>query len=235
MYIEVWRGEDLPAHSVHTLCSDDGELFGMKKLLDVTDRRNRFRQQILMGVFGALVGSGAVTIASGSSPLYVGIIIIVLAVVLLGVTASIKQRWEIEYRGHTIRFENSAVTAERLFLDEGLVARGGVGTMMELRAPIRVGEGAGEVIVALVDARLRFFRLRLFVESEVLDSGHTATLVEPPPAPALPPGDAYAAAAEDLRPVVHSTVLGRMIVAKNVMEFTAALIAVVGAIAFWLF
>ena len=58
------------------------------------------------------------------------------------------------------------MTAERLFLDEGLVARGGIGSKMELRAPIRVGDGAGDEIVVLADARLTYFRVRIFVETD---------------------------------------------------------------------
>ncbi len=150
------------------------------------------------------------------------------AFALLALTASIRQRWEIDYKGHRIRFENSAVLAERMYLDEGLVARGGLGNKIEMRAPIRVGEGAGETIVALVDAGLLSFRLRLFVEqsepvpedADFADSGGRATLVTPPPRPGV--GAA--------RLVTDSAVLGSAAVAKQVIEFLAAVIGLIGGI-----
>lgn len=61
---------------------------------------------------------------------------------------------------HQIR--KQPITAQKLYLDGGPVARGGVGMKMELRAPIRAGEGVGRGIVALVDAGFREFRLRRF-------------------------------------------------------------------------
>ena len=54
--------------------------------------------------------------------------------VMLILVAGIKQRWETEYKGHRVRFENSPVTAEELYLDDGLVAREGLGFQMELRS-----------------------------------------------------------------------------------------------------
>ena len=99
---------------------------------------------------------------------------------------------------------------------------------MELRAPIRVGEGAGEEIVALVDAGFREFRLRIFVETEELDSTHTAVLATPAPAVAL--SQAYTAALEDLRPVTQSAMLGKILLAKYILEFIASLIGIIGAV-----
>ena len=206
----------------------------MRKLLDATDRRRRALQHFCLIASTALLVGGST--AGGALPVELQISVVVLGAFLFIFSASIKQRWEIEYRGHRIRFENSAVTAERLFLDEGLVARGGFGSKMELRAPIRVGDGAGEEIVALVDARFTFFRLRIFVESEDEASPHAARIVEPT-APLLT-GSSFAAATDDLQPVIESAVLGKIILAKHVLEFIAALIGVVGgltAVAVWLF
>lgn len=207
----------------------------MTKLLDTTDRKTRLLQLGLMAGCGLLAGFATVFLLTDALPTFVAVLVLAVSVSLLVVAAGIKQRWEIEYRGHRIRFENSPVTGERLYLDEGLVARGQVGMKVELRAPIRVGEGAGDTIVALADAGMREFRLRLFVETDALDAVHAAALVQPAPA-ARSPGS-YAEATEDLRPVTQSAVLGKMTLAKNALEFLASLIGVIGgltALATWL-
>ncbi len=167
---------------------------------------------ILVGLAITMLGDPAPEL-----PTAVPIAILGSSLVLLVVTAGIRQRWEIDYKGHRIRFENSPITAERLFLDEGLVARGGFGSRTELRAPIRVGDGAGEELVALVHAGVREFHLRLFVESAALDSTPAASVVSTTPPDASPP--TLAAAVEDLQPVTESAVLGKMTVAKHVLEF----------------
>ena len=197
----------------------------MKKLLDVTDRKTRMLQAICMAACSGLAGLGFVMFRAGAVPPALSVLIMGSALVLLVFAAGIRQRWEIEYRGHRIRFENSPVFAERLFLDEGLVARGGLGLKMELRALIRVGEGAGEEITALVDAGLRTFRLRIFVEKEETDQKQVARGI--PPAPAAP---TYDSPIQELRPVTQSTVLGRIVVAKHILEFIATLIAAIGAL-----
>jgi hypothetical protein len=207
----------------------------MRKLLDISDRKTRLLQQGLMAACGFLAGVATVLLLTGALPALVAGLIVAGAVALFVVAAGIKQRWEIEYRGHRIRFENSPVTGERLFLDEGLVAKGGFGMKVELRAPIRVGDGAGDAIVALVDAGVREFRLRLFVETEEFDSAHAAALVQPSPVAA--PSSGYAEAAEDLRPVTESAVLGKITLAKNALELLASVIGVIGgltALATWL-
>ncbi len=99
-----------------------------------------------------LVTVGFITYMAGDVPRALSIVALLAGVVGLVVAGSIRQRWEVVYRGHQIRFENSPLTGERLFLDGGMVSRGGVGMKMELRAPIRVGEGAGDEIMALVGA-----------------------------------------------------------------------------------
>lgn len=203
----------------------------MKKLLDVTDRRTRLLQHASMAGCGLLAGAGIAMFRHGPLPPAAAGVLIVAAVVLLVLTAGIKQRWEIEYRGHRIRFENSAVTAERLFLDEGLVARGGVGMKMELRAPIRVGEGAGDTIVALVDAGVGAFRLRIFIETD-----DPAAVPASATLPHTPPEQRYAGAQEQLQPVRQSAVLGGITLAKHVFEFLASVIGVIGgliALATW--
>jgi hypothetical protein len=204
----------------------------VKKLLDVTDRRTRLLQLVTMLGSGLLVAMGFSLLGSGRLHPAFAIGVMVMAGLLFVVSAGIKQRWEIEYRGHRVRFENSPVFGERLFLDAGLVAKGGVGMKMEMRAPIRVGEGAGEVLVALVDAGLRDFRLRLFVEAPEGASEHEAMPIEP--SELEPSGSerakTFAEAAEDLRPVTQNAVLGTLILAKNVYETIASVVGLIGGV-----
>lgn len=185
----------------------------MRKILDVTDSRIRPLQGLCLAISGGLTGLAASIGMNSGGSLIPAIVAGVVGLGLLVVAASIKQRWEILYRGHKIRFENSPVMAERLYLDDGLVARGGLGSKMEMRAPIRVGEGVGEEVMALSDAGMLKVRLRIYIESE-------------DPEAAVPAATILATAS----PVVHSGTIGKLVLAKQVMEFVAALIAVVGAV-----
>lgn len=211
----------------------------MQKLLDVTDRHVRRTQHLSILGVGALALVGTQVLLHDLGPAWAGWLATASAVGLLVLVAGVKQRWEVDYRGHRVRFENSAVTAERLYLDGGLVARGGVGTKMELRAPIQVGEGTGETLVALVDAGLTALRLRLFVEmpegvaAGTGEAGATpsATLIQVPSTPG-PSGDAPAP-----RLVSDQAVWGGLVVAKQGIELAAAVIGLIGglsALAGWL-
>lgn len=193
----------------------------MRKLVDVTDRRTRLTQMASVAVASAFLGLGAGMIG-GPGSVWVPPVVLATGAALLALAATVRQRWEVDYKGHRVRFENSAVLAERLFLDEGLVARGGVGRMMEMRAPIRVGAGAGETIVALSEAGLTSVRLRLFVEGP-----------EGEPEPSVP---ARAQLVESAPPAASSqvatdtAVLGTMAVAKQTVELVAAVIGIIGGV-----
>lgn len=184
----------------------------MIKLLDVTDEHIRRRQ--LMGVVTsmALLASGVGAFMSGGSP-WIAAPAIALGTVFVVLAGSLRQRWEIAYKGHEIRFENSPYTGERLYLDGGRVARGGVGLKMEMRAPIRVGEGVGEEIVALIDAGALRFRLRLFVDGA--DAAPVAAVSTPVPAVGEP---------------TRSGVIGTLVVARQVVELLSGLITIAGAL-----
>ena len=195
----------------------------MTKLVDVTDRRVRRLQMAGVAGYATLLGIGVAMLSAESVPGLAAWGVLATALALLAVVASVRQRWEVEYKGHRVRFENSAVLAERLFLDGGLVARGGVGKTIEMRAPIRVGDGAGEEIVALSDAGLGSVRLRLFVEGA--DEVAPVSMVD------------AAEAAPTSRPTVDTATLGGFAVVKQTVEFLAAVIGLVGgavALAGWL-
>lgn len=204
----------------------------MHKLLDVTDRSIRRLQLAAMGGSGLLLGvAGAVT-AAEVAPAWASAVAFVVGLAGLVVAGGVRQRWEMEYRGHEIRFENSPLTGERLFLDGGLVSRGGIGQKMELRAPIRVGEGAGEEIMALVDAGVLQLRLRLYVEGAGEPPAAHPPRAESGAAPAVlsPPPPVVAA-------VTHTGALGGLVMARRAIEFAGSLITVVttaSAVLLWL-
>ncbi len=162
-------------------------------------------------------------------------IVIGSAVALLALAATVKQQWETEYKDHHIRFENSPILAESLYLDGGLVARGGVGRKMELRAPIQVGKDAGSEIVALVDAHTWSFRLRLFVQSPEPETDDDSSPSSPSrsesPQP-LPDTDQTETVTDETKaqPVTASTFLGKFQVAKQVIELISAVVGLIGGL-----
>ena len=74
--------------------------------------------------------------------------------------------WETTYKGHTIRLDCSSMLAEEIYLDDGLVQRGGFGTKMEFRTKIKAGDGLGDEIIIWFDAQFRYCRCRIDVEEQ---------------------------------------------------------------------
>lgn len=136
----------------------------MIELLHVTDRSKRVRQHLCIFAAAALVTAAVLGGAADLVHPIAALVLVSLAIVVGVIGARIKQRWEVEHNGHRIRFENGALSSgERLYLDDRLVARGGLGSKTELRAAI--GDGTRDVIVAQVTAGLLSFRLRLFISN----------------------------------------------------------------------
>lgn len=203
----------------------------MYKLLDVTDRSIRRLQLAAVGASGLLVGLAGVLLVFPHAPVWATVLALLIGVVGFVTAGAIRQRWEMEYKGHHIRFENSPLTGERLFLDGGLVSRGGVGQKMELRAPIRVGDGAGEEVMALVDAGILQIRLRVYIEGV----GAEGASVSPAASAVVAPSRA------DTFPVVssvtHGGALGKLVMARRVVEFIGSVITIVttaSAVFLWL-
>jgi hypothetical protein len=131
----------------------------MEKLLDATETRKRVLQHglTLGGVLllaaaipmfrGGVSAAGAATAIAGMLGLVGGLLV--------------KIRWEVAYKGHTIRFENHPLSGEKLFIDGKQVARGGLGVRMVLQGHIREGEGAGDRIEAVSYAGLVSFRCEI--------------------------------------------------------------------------
>jgi len=74
--------------------------------------------------------------------------------------------WETTYKGHTIKLDCSSMLAEHIYLDDGLVQKGGFGTKMEFRTKIKAGEGIGDEIIIWFDAQFRYCRCRIDVEEQ---------------------------------------------------------------------
>lgn len=75
--------------------------------------------------------------------------------------------WETTYKAHTIRLDCSSMLAEQIYLDDGLVQRGGFGTKMEFRTKIKAGDGIGDEIIIWFDAQFRYCRCRIDVEEQM--------------------------------------------------------------------
>jgi serine/threonine protein kinase len=148
------------------------------KLLDVTDTRNRRLHFILEATAALLfvaaallwLSSTAKPLADQSSTLKGCALLAGLASIATGFyshrVVKRRLRWTTEYKGHTIVLDAGGVFAERLYLDDGLVRQGGVGVKMEIRTPIKAGDGIGDEIIVWYDAKLLSCRCRIVVEEK---------------------------------------------------------------------
>jgi serine/threonine-protein kinase len=91
--------------------------------------------------------------------------------------AYLRQRFEVHYRGHTLRVVNSCYRGEALFIDDVMVARGGLGPRTELRGVIRSGDGAGDEVVVHCETRLLSFRCWIRVERQAVRVERSAPAV----------------------------------------------------------
>jgi serine/threonine protein kinase len=156
----------------------------VEKLLEATDVKRRIGQHLLLlagfAVIIAVLGSFLTSDILARDPGTGNVIAVFLAVAAAFIAAAwVKQRWEVIYKGHRIRFQNSCYTGEALFLDGVCVARGGLGPLRELRAVIAHGEGAGDEIRAVAEADLTSVRCRIFAEQKTPPTGDSPALDEP--------------------------------------------------------
>lgn len=140
------------------------------ELLDATDREQRLRQNVrLLGaVVIALAAFGPLVVGARTSNvamILLGIAGLVAAIALARSAALARQRWDVDYKGHPIRFENNPLVGEQLYIDDELVARGGLGTRFRLEGRIQSGDGEGDTIIAESEARLSHFRCRIEARS----------------------------------------------------------------------
>ncbi|MCA9260672.1 MAG: hypothetical protein KDA61_15775, partial [Planctomycetales bacterium] len=138
----------------------------LHKILDETKSHNRRLQQWTLAIGFGLLLSAAYSLVMSSTPIYHPLVLFVLSAVLLRASSKLKrdQVFETTYKGHTIRLDNTSLWAERLYLDDGLVRKGGFGSKMEFRFPIKAGDGLGDEIVVWFDAQSTSCRCRIQVE-----------------------------------------------------------------------
>jgi hypothetical protein len=131
-------------------------------LLDASDSRRRLLQQGLpLAGAGLLLCGIGVLVSSAGRGWLVGGVLITLGVLAVAAAPALLVSWEVDYKGHRIRFENSPVFGERLFIDGERISDGPLGYAKTLRGVIRSGDGAGERITAQSTAGLFQFRCRI--------------------------------------------------------------------------
>ena len=126
-------------------------------LLDETDVVKRLVQHgtILVGIVDL---ASAAPLADRNR--VVALTLIALGLALLVVAAFVRQRWDVRYKDHRIRFVNNPLRGEHLFVNDVRVAKGQLGLRSELRAAL----SSGETLIAIADAGLVSFRCRLLVQ-----------------------------------------------------------------------
>ena len=172
-----------PTTAANPPSAPDNASVNVHKLLDVTDTKNR-RLYLLVELIAAALLTAAILIAltstarplAAQASLLRGLAIATgLASVAAGfLSRQVKRRlrWTAHYKGHTIVLDGGGFLAERLYLDDGLVQSGGLGMKMEIRTTIKAGEGIGDEIVVLYDARFLSCRCRIVVEEQRGPGGH---------------------------------------------------------------
>lgn len=118
-------------------------------LLDATEHKSRILQQVAPVLGGALltVGLSMLVILPGANRL-LGVVSALLGVALFVWGGRLLVRWEVPYKGHRIRFQNSIVFGERLYIDDDRFDDDNADSPKTLSGTIAVGEGAGERITA---------------------------------------------------------------------------------------
>ncbi|HKB05814.1 MAG TPA: protein kinase [Gemmataceae bacterium] len=134
-----------------------------RQIFEAVDRDRRLWQHgmILTGLL--LVGLAAVITLTAGTLNAILFAPAVIGLALIAVGGSERQRWDVPYKGRTIRFENSPYLGERLYVDGVRIARGGFGFMRELRGTVPDGPGAGDEVRALCEAGFLQFKCRISV------------------------------------------------------------------------
>jgi uncharacterized protein YciI len=108
-------------------------------LLDAVDHRMRALQNgLAFGGSALLLVGGALIRRRGIEPPALTALFAGLVAIVAGLFQ--RQRWEVAYRGHAIRFENGPTTAEQLFVDGRLVGKGGFGVERHMETTLPEGD-----------------------------------------------------------------------------------------------
>jgi hypothetical protein len=142
-------------------------------LLDATEHKYRILQQVAPLLGGALltVGLSLLVIMPGANRI-LGVLSALAGVGLFVWGGRLLVRWEVPYKGHVIRFQNSVVFGERLYIDDDRFDDDALeGTEKVLRGTITAGDGLGESIVASSAAGMVSLRCRIEAEARASDGG----------------------------------------------------------------
>jgi hypothetical protein len=133
-------------------------------LLDTHETRRRVFQNLLpLAGMGLILAGSAVIIGPVQAHLQ-GSVAVGLGLALIAWAPRVLVRWALQYKGHTIRFENSVVFGERLYIDDTRITSGIFGYRKTLQGIIRTGEGKGDRVTAESEAGLTIFKIRILVE-----------------------------------------------------------------------
>ena len=136
------------------------------KLMDDTETKYRTRHHIVL-IMSFLQVPISLPVFRESIPVGIAMLAVAFALFLWAVKIKKHLVWETTYKGHTIKLDCSSMLAEQIYLDDGLVHRGGFGTKMEFRTKIKAGEGLGDEIIIWFDAQFRYCRCRIDVEEQM--------------------------------------------------------------------
>ena len=134
-------------------------------LLDAGDTSRRIAQQALVLWGGAMLITGMILIfRSAASGRLLAAAAVIAGLGLVVLARRILVAWDVAYKGHRIRFENDPIFGERLYIDDRLAGRGGLGYRMMIEGTIVGGEGAGERITSISYADPFRFRCQIVAE-----------------------------------------------------------------------
>ena len=166
---EVKTDMESIAGSPATAPASAGAAGGRILLLDETDRAARKTQHFIM-LLGTVAILASVYVAVLVAVMVPGLWPLTILLWLVGIpcmvfAGRIRQQWEFDYLGHSLRFENSVYTSGRLMIDGKTMAAGGVKWInTEISARIPRGAGAGDRIIVKTNPDFLSFRCRIFVE-----------------------------------------------------------------------
>ena len=156
------------SHAQAPVAESVAVLSGPTLLLDETDRAaRRYQHFLLLGGMAWIVLGVILALLQMPVLLPISLVLGIGGIALMVAASRNRQQWEIDYLGHSLRFENSVYTSGRLIIDGKTMAAGGVGLSTELSARIPRGLGAGDRIVVKTNAGFLSFRCRIFVEPKV--------------------------------------------------------------------
>jgi serine/threonine protein kinase len=140
--------------------------FRIHKLMDDTETKYRTRHHLVI-ISSFMLVPLSFPIFRESVPFGIAMLAAAFALFIWAVKIKKHLVWETAYKGHTIRLDCSSMFAEQIYLDDGLVQRGGFGTKMEFRTKIKAGDGIGDEIIIWFDAQFRYCRCRIDVEEQM--------------------------------------------------------------------